>query len=687
MIHRLRRPLGFAIAIALTSCAAAPADKSSAALAGTGLLDPASLDHKIDSCADFYGFVNGKWVAANPVPADRTRWGTFDELREGSLVAQRALIENPALAAAAPGTIERRLADFYASGMDEAAIETTGIAPVAPELKKIAAIKTSSDLAAYLVDAHVRGVGGVFGFGAFPDFKNASMMLGYAREDGLGLPERAYYLEDKPDYVKIRADYVAHIEKTLALAGVAPAVAKQPAQWILALETRNAKTSLSPVEARDPKNQYHYFSIAEAGKITPHFSWSKFLGAQGLQEVRGLSLSHPEWFAEFDKMLTAVPIEQWQAYLRFHALDGAAPYLGKAFVEENFDFHQHKLRGQKEMEPRWKRVLGAINTHIGMAMGQLYVAQNFPPESKARAQELVDNLSAALKARIEKLDWMSDTTRAKALEKWSTFRPKIGYPDKWRDWTGLAIVRDGYAANALAANKFNHDWRLGRIGKPVDRTEWGMTPQTVNAYYSPLQNEIVFPAAILQPPYFDARADDALNYGGIGAVIGHEMTHGYDDKGSQFDAQGNNSNWWTEADRKQFEARTDKLVKQFDGYVALEDLHVKGKLTLGENIADLGGLNIAYDALQMALKKNPREAKTRIDGFTEDQRFFLNFSRLWRTNTLPANAKVLLNTDPHAPGMFRAIAAPSNMPAFASAFDCKAGTPMVRGGEAQVKIW
>ena len=680
--HRLRRPLGLAIAIALSASAAAATPT-----ALSSKLDPASLDKNANPCADFYTFVNGKWVAANPVPADRTRWGTFDELREGSLVAQRALIENPALAAAAPGTIERRLADFYASGMDEAAIEKAGLAPIEPELKKIAAIKTSNDLAAYLVDAHARGVGGVFGFGAFPDFKNASTMLGYAREDGLGLPERAYYLEDKPDYVKIRADYVAHIEKTLALAGVAPDVAKQNAQWILALETRNAKISLSPVEARDPKNQYHFLSVAEAEKTTPHFSWSKFLGAQGLQDVRGFSLSHPEWFVEFDKMLTDVPVAQWQAYLRFHALDGAAPYLGKAFVEENFDFHQHKLRGQKEMEPRWKRVLGAINMHMGMAMGQLYVAQNFPPESKARAQELVNNLSTALKARIEKLDWMSDTTKAKALEKWSTFRPKIGYPDKWRDWTGLEIVRDGYAANALAANKFNHDWRLGRIGKPVDRTEWGMTPQTVNAYYSPLQNEIVFPAAILQPPYFDAKADDALNYGGIGAVIGHEMTHGYDDKGSQFDAQGNNSNWWTDADRKQFEARTDKLVKQFDDYVALEDLHVKGKLTLGENIADLGGLNIAYDALQMALKKNPQEAKTKIDGFSEDQRFFLNFSRLWRTNILPANAKVLLNTDPHAPGMFRAIAAPSNMPAFADAFACKAGTPMVRGSETQVKIW
>ncbi len=386
-------------------------------------------------------------------------------------------------------------------------------------------------------------------------------------------------------------------------------------------------------------------------------------------------------------MLTDVPIEQWKAYLRFHAVDDASPFLSKAFVDESFDFNQHKLRGQKEMEPRWKRVLNATNAHLGMAMGQLYVAKNFPAESKQHAQELVQNLRAALKARIEKLDWMSDATKQKALGKWETFTPKIGYPDKWRDWTGLSITRDSYVANALAANKFNHDWRMSKIGKPVDKTEWGMTPQTVNASYNPLKNEITFPAAILQPPFFDAHIDDAVNYGGIGAVIGHEMTHGYDDEGSQFDAQGNNNNWWTDEDKKKFEGRTDKLVKQFDDYVVLEDLHVKGKLTLGENIADLGGLNVAYDALQMALKKNPQEAKSKIDGLTQDQRFFLGFGRIWHTNTLPNEAKVRLNTDPHAPGQFRAIAAPSNMPAFAQAFSCKAGSPMVRSEDTQVKIW
>jgi putative endopeptidase len=681
MTSRLRAPLAFAIAFALAGSTHALSPQTGSAF------DPASLNTQYSPCEDFYDYVNAKWVAANPIPGDRTRWGTFDELRETSLKAQRKLIEDPVIAKASKGTIEQKLGDFYATGMDEAAIEKAGIAPIKPELSKIASIKSPEDLVKYLTDAHARGLGGYFDFGASPDFKNSSMMIGNAREDGLGLPERAYYLEDRVDYVKIRGEYLAHIEKTLTLAGVKAEEAKQDAQWIMALETRDAKSSLSPIDARDPKNQYHYVSVAEADQATPHFSWTRFLSAQELKGVQGFSLSHPEWFGEFDKMLTEVPVEQWKAYLRFHALDDVSPYLSHAFAEEHFDFNQHKLRGQKEIEPRWKRVLAAVNGQMGQAMGQLYVKENFPPASKKSAEELVANLRVALKARIEKLDWMSDATKAKALEKLSTFRPKIGYPDKWRDWTGLTIARAGYVNNILAASKFNHDWRLGRIGKPVDKTEWGMTPQTVNASYTPLKNEITFPAAILQPPYFDAKADDALNYGGIGAVIGHEITHGFDDKGSQFDAQGNNSNWWTDEDRRKFTDRADKLVAQFDGYVALEDLHVKGKLTLGENIADLGGLNIAYDALQVALKKNPAEASAKIDGFTQDQRFFLNFARLWRTNTLPATAKVNLNTDPHAPGQFRAIAAPSNMPAFAQAFSCKAGNAMVRGGDVQVKIW
>ena len=389
-------------------------------------------------------------------------------------------------------------------------------------------------------------------------------------------------------------------------------------------------------------------------------------------------------------MLKDVPADQWRAFLRVHALDAASPYLSQPFADEHFAFYDQKLNGQKEQRVRWKRVMDAVNENMGMALGELYVGVAFPPESKARAKELVSNLQDALKARIEKLDWMSADTKKKAIEKWATFLPKIGYPDKWRDWSGMKIVPDNYFANVDAAAKYDFDYQISKVGKPTDRLEWGMTPQTVNAYYNPTDNTINFPAAILQPPFFDASADDAINYGGIGAVIGHEASHGFDDEGAQFDGDGNNKDWWTKDDKAKFQARTDKLVQQFNDYAPLKDkpdLHVNGKLTLGENIADLGGMNVAYDALQAALKAHPEDAAQKVDGYTPDQRFFLNWARVWRGSVREKQAVLYLNTDPHAPSSLRAIGAPSNMEAFASAFQCKPGDAMVRSGDKQVKIW
>ena len=510
------------------------------------------------------------------------------------------------------------------------------------------------------------------------------MQIAYAFQGGTGLPTPEYY--SKAEYAGLRSAYEAHIVKMLELAGSKATEAKQEAAQVLAFETRLAKASLMPVELRTPENQYHFVSLAEADKLTPNFSWTKFFAAQKADIQGGFSLSQPAFFAEIDKMLVDVPAAQWRAYLRYHAIDGAAPYLSKAFAEQHFAFHSKTLNGQKEQEPRWKRVLGAVNGGMGMALGELYVAKAFPPESKQRAMELVDNVKDALKTRIEHLDWMSAETKQKALEKWATFLPKIGYPDTWRDWNGLTIAPDNYYGNVIAATQFDYDYEIAKIGKPSDRLQWGMTPQTVNAYYNPTDNTINFPAAILQPPFFDAKADDALNYGGIGAVIGHEASHGYDDEGSQFDAKGNNANWWTKEDREKFDARTAKLVAQFNEYSPLPGKHVNGQLTLGENIADLGGANVAFDALQIALQKNPAENK-KIDGYTPDQRFFLNFARIWRGSTLPQRQEVLLNTDPHAPAQYRAIGAPSNLPAFAEAFGCKAGDAMVRDTSKQVKIW
>ena len=687
--------LSLSITAALAACqkpaepAAAAAKPAQAAaelppLAGFNVAD---LDTSKNACVNLADFVNGKWLAANPVPSDKTSWGSFEMLDERSVAASKGIAEAAAANTSATG-IEKLVGDLYATGMDTAKVEAAGIAPMQPMLDRIAALKTPADIAQYLRDEFAAGRGEVFAFGAEADFKNSSQKIGYAFQGGLSLPEKAYYLEDGPDgkYKAIREAFIQHVSKQLQNAGVAAADAGTQAKDVLAFETRLAKASLSPIELRNPENQYHYVTIADADKASPNFKWSEFFKANGVQ-ADGFSLSQPKFFAEFDKMLVEVPLAQWQAYLRVNAIDGMAPYLADKFNDERFDFYSRTLRGQKDQKPRWKRVMDTVENTAGEALGQLYVKQYFPAESKAAMETLVGNLSQALKARIEGLAWMSPETKAKAMDKWASFTPKIGYPDKWRSWEGLATSRDGYVQNVLAAAKFNHAYEMAKIGKPVDRSEWGMSPQTVNAYYNPLMNEIVFPAAILQPPFFDLKADPALNYGGIGAVIGHEMLHGYDDQDSQFDATGNFNNWWTKADRDGFESRTAKLVKQFDDYVAIDGLHVKGQLTLGENIADLGGLNVAWDAYQKALADAGKSGDDKIDGYTENQRFFMNWATVWRRGFTPDELKVRLNTDPHAPANFRAIGAPSNMPAFATAFGCKAGDPMVRAEDQRVVIW
>ncbi len=696
--------LSLAISVSLAACQKAPepaapaadASAKTAAAAPAAELPPTAgfridqLDASKNACDDFAGFVNGKWLEANPVPADRTTWGSFEMLDERSEAASRQIAEAAAADKDAAG-VGKLVGDLYATGMDAAAVNAAGIAPIQPMLDRIDAIKTPADIGQYLRDEFAAGRGLMFGFFPEADFKDSRTELAYAFQGGLALPEKAYYLSDGPkpgddSYKKIREQYVAHVSRQLQNAGVAKDDADSQAQAVLAIETRLARASLSPIELRDPKNQYHKVTVADADAKSPNFSWAKFMDANGVS-AKDFSLSQPAFFAEFDKMLADVPVADWQGYFRVHTLDTFAPYLADKFEDERFAFFDKTLSGQQEQKPRWKRVLAATEEEVGEALGQLYVKQYFPPESKAEMEKLVQNLRESLKARLEKLDWMSDETKQKALAKWDSFMPKIGYPDKWRSWDGLSTSRGGYLQNVLATTKFNHDWQMGKIGKPVDRTEWGMTPQTVNAYYNPLQNEIVFPAAILQPPFFDPKADPAMNYGGIGAVIGHEMLHGYDDQGSQFDASGNFVNWWQDADRKGFEARTKKLVQQFDDYVSIDGLHVKGELTLGENIADLGGLTVSYDALQKALADAGISPEKKIDGYTEDQRFFINWATVWRRNFKPEELKKRLNTDPHAPANFRAIGAPSNMPAFAQAFQCKAGDPMVRPDDKRVVIW
>ncbi len=695
--------LAFSITLALAACqkAESPAPDAGAAAQAAAVaplsvdlskidapsisLQAADIDTSLAACQDFNGFVNAKWLAANPVPADRTTWGTFPVLGERSLHIQHEIAKAAAASPHAAGTMERKVGDFYSAGMDEAAIEAAGITPIQPHLDRIAALKTNEELPAFLGDTYAQGMGLAFNFGAGTDYTDSGMNIAYASQGGLSLPERAYYLEDREDYVAARAAFLMHVEKLLTLAGDDAASAQAQARQVLDFETRLAKASMGRVELRDPAVRYNPVTLDAANAVTPNFSWTAFFTALDVPAPKTFSLAQPGYFKEFDAMLADVPLAQWQTWLRFRTVDYASPLLSSAFQNQNFDFYRKTLAGQQELPPRWKRVLGTLNGSMGEGFGQLYVAQAFPPESKAKMEALVANLMTALKGRLENLEWMSADTKAKALEKWSTFTPKIGYPDKWRDWSGLEVSGSSHAANVLAANAFNYRYSLDKIGQPVDRSEWGMSPQTVNAYYRSTANEIVFPAAILQPPFFDANADDALNYGGIGAVIGHEILHGFDDQGSKFDAAGNMANWWTDADRENFNARTGKLAAQYSGYEALPGLFVNGQLGLGENIADLGGVTVALDALKAAQGEGFTDPM--VDGYSQDQRFFMNWATVWRIAFTDEQLKQQITVGPHSPGMFRAVGAPSNLPAFAQAFGCKAGDKMVRPEEDRVVIW
>ncbi|MGH8191785.1 MAG: M13 family metallopeptidase, partial [Rhodanobacteraceae bacterium] len=632
-------PAAPATAPAPAHTAAAPASASTAAATATAkLVQPIAftLDEQYNPCNDFAEYVDAKWNQANPIPADQTMWGAFGALHEKSLLDQKQILENAADDAKA-GTgspLEQKLGNLYAAGMDSAEIDKLGYDPIKPQLAKIDALKNSSDIENFLDQSFDNGNGYVFDFGSSADFKDASKQIGFVNQGGLGLPTRKYYLSQEANYKKIRAEYLNYITKAFQLTGTPEAAAKKQAGQVLAFETELAKASLSPTDLLNPDNEYHFVTVAEADKISPHFSWPKFFKAQGVEVGNGFSLSQPGFIKEFDKLLATAPASQWQAYLKFHLVSDASPALSQPFQQNQFDFYNHTLAGQPEQKPRWKRVVGMTNMAMGMGLGQLYVAKYFPPEAKARAEQLVANIRAAFKEHVENLTWMSEATKKKALAKLVLYLPKIGYPDKgqWRDWSGLSIQPGHFFANLQAAAKYNYHWDIGKIGKPTDRKQWFMTPQTVNAYYSDTTNTINFPAAILQPPFFYAHGDDAVNYGGIGYVIGHETTHGFDKDGSQFDGHGNHVNWWTPQDRKKFDQLTDELEKQYDQYAPIPgkpDLHVNGKMTIREDTADLGGLNIAYTALQTALKANPKEADEKINGETQDQRFFLSSARVW----------------------------------------------------------
>jgi len=648
--------------------------------------DIAGMDTKTSACADFYQYANGGWLATNPIPAAYPAWGVANVLDEKNREALHQILEDAAKnTAARKGSNEQKVGDYYAACIDEAKIETEGLKTIQAELDLIAKIKDQAALQKEIAHLHSIGINAAFGSGSNQDFKNSAEVTAGLFQGGLGLPNRDYYFTTDDKSKSIRDEYLKHVAKMFELMGDDPAKAAAQAQAIMKLETKLAEGSKTPVELRDPEQNYHRMRMAQLSEVAPAIDWVAYFQGTGLMQKPDVNVGQPEFFKALNTQMTATPIADWQTYLRWNLINGTASALSKQFVDEDFHFKGTILQGSKENLPRWRRCVTATDRAMGEALGAVYVQKAFPPAAKARALEMVRNLEAALKSDISTLNWMGEATRKQAIVKLEAFLNKIGYPDKWRDYSTLTIDRGSYVANRLRVAKFNEERDWNKIGKPVDRMEWLMSPPTVNAYYNPQINEIVFPAGILQPPYFDATADDALNYGAMGSVIGHEMTHGFDDEGRQFDATGNLANWWSDADLKAFNERAECIVKQFNGFEVEKGLFENGKLVQGESIADLGGLVVAYAAFQKSMEGKPRPAN--IDGFTAEQRFFLGFARGWAENIRPELARLLVNSDPHPLAKFRVNGPLSNMPQFAAAFQCKDGEVMVRPEKDRCVIW
>jgi len=667
------------------SCQSKPSGDGSTAKSDFKFIDRANMDTTVKATDNFFQYANGAWLRTAQIPGDRSRWGSFDELGERTLNDLHTLLEDAAKnTSAAEGSKERMAGDFYKSGMDSVAIDKAGITPLKPVLDRINAVTNTQQLMDEIAMENTQGVGGVFGFAVGPDDKNVTKEICNFYQGGLGLSTRDDYFAKDARSTQIREKYLSYVKQILQLMGQDEATAKANADKIFKLETAFASASLSPVEMRDPQKLYNKYDLATINKMTPGMDWKVLMDKLKATGQDTVLVAMPKFFVEFAKQLKATPLETWKMYLSYNLTSDMAPYLSKEFSDARFNFYSKELRGIEKQQPRWKRVNNIINNAIGEQLGQLYVDKHFKPEAKQRMLELVNNLQKTFSERINGLDWMSEATKQKGLAKLNTFIKKIGYPDKWKDYSTLKIVPDNYVQNVLNASAFEYNYMISKLGKPVDKTEWGMTPQTVNAYYNPAFNEIVFPAAILQFPFFDFNADDAVNYGGIGAVIGHEMTHGFDDQGAQYDADGNLKDWWTPEDKTKFTERTQRVVHQFDAYTVLDSIHVNGSLTQGENIADLGGVTIAYTAFK---KTKQGQGNELIDGFTPDQRFFLSWAQVWRGKAKPETSMELIKTDPHSPGIWRCNGPLSNFEPFYKAFSVKEGDKMWRADSVRAKIW
>ncbi len=671
---------------AFVACALVMAFGVAATSGQVSHFDVAGMDPSTAACTDFYQYANGGWLRANPIPAAYPAWGVGNVLDEKNRDVLREILDAAAKnVGSQKSPNEQKVGDYYATCMDEAKIEAEGLKPLQAELDRVARINNQGTLQDEIGHLHSIGINALFNSRSTQDFKNSAEVTAGIFQGGLSLPDRDYYTKTDEKSKGTRDEYVKHVAKMFELMGDDAAKAASAAQTVLALETKLAEASKTRVELRDPEKQYHRMAMIQIKDVAPTFDWPAYFQRIGLAAKADVNVAQPDFFKAMDAQLTATPIPDWQTYLRWKLIDTAAGGLSSKFVDEDFHFKGTVLSGAKENLPRWKRCVAGTDRALGEALGAVYVQKAFPPAAKARALAMVRNLEAALKSDISTLSWMGDATRKQAIVKLDAFLNKIGYPDKWRDYSTLTIDRSSYVTNRLRVGQFNERRDLAKIGRPVDRMEWFMSPPTVNAYYNPQINEIVFPAGILQPPFFDAEADDALNYGAMGAVIGHEMTHGFDDQGAKFGSTGNLANWWSDADLKAFKDRAQCIINQFDGFEVQPGLHENGKLVVGESIADLGGVVVAYAAFQKSMEGKPRPAN--IDGFTPEQRFFLAFARVWAGSVRPETERLLVNIDPHPLGRFRATGPLSNIPQFAAAFQCKEGDKMVRPAKDRCVIW
>jgi endothelin-converting enzyme/putative endopeptidase len=644
----------------------------------TPSFDLSAIDRSANPCNDFYQYACGTWLKNNPIPPDQSSWGRFSELAERNRAILRQILEKAASAATRDADTQK-IGDYYSSCMDEKSINTKGLAPIQTELDRIKAIKNGRDLSLEIAHLHRLAVDVLFNFSSGQDFKDSNAEIGQADQGGLGLPEKDYYFRTDAKAVETRKEYVAHVSRMLQLTGVPAAQAAKQADTIMRLETALAKVSLDITARRDPVQVYHKMKLAEFEALDDSFNWGLYFQTLQTPPMAALNVAVPDYFKGQEKILKSTPMADWITYLTFHLVHGQAAILPTKFTDENFRFYGQYLTGEKEQKARWKRCVAATDGDLGEALGKAYVDLTFGQEGKQRTLDMVHHIEGAMKQDLNQLTWMTPATKKRALEKLDSITNKIGYPDKWRDYSALKIVKGDALGNSLRANEFEVNRQLQKIGKPVDRLEWGMTPPTVNAYYDPQMNNINFPAGILQPPFFDKKANDAVNYGAIGAVIGHELTHGFDDEGRQFDPKGNLNDWWTATDAKAFDQREDCLIKEYSGFELKGGVHMNGKLTLGENTADNGGIRLAWMALM-----NDLAGKTlpKLGGYDESQQFFLGFGQIWCTNETAEVERLHAQTDPHAIDRFRVNGTVSNMPEFQKAFACKEGMPMVRGGNA-----